>query len=109
MFAESRAGASGEGRQGQEPLGDLHGLLAEVQSLRAQLERSVDTDHMLQSKLEEQLAKGEKKAPEAVVTVALQPLPSPQRPPQPDQHGMLESVALRGCAGHVSFGMVSLH
>lgn len=87
-FAESGAGASGEGRQGQEPLGDLHGLLAEVQALRAQLERSVDTDHTLQNKLEERLEKGEKEAPAAAVTVAPQPLPSPQRPLQPDQHGM---------------------
>ncbi|XP_042636312.1 CDK5 regulatory subunit-associated protein 2 [Orycteropus afer afer] len=54
---EARAEASGEGWKGQDPLSDLHSLLREIQALRAQLERSIETSSTLQSRLEEQLAK----------------------------------------------------
>ncbi|XP_023583117.1 CDK5 regulatory subunit-associated protein 2 isoform X2 [Trichechus manatus latirostris] len=54
---EARAEASGEGWKGQDPFSDLHGLLREIQALRVQLERSIETNSNLQSKLEEQLAK----------------------------------------------------
>ncbi|XP_019503803.1 PREDICTED: CDK5 regulatory subunit-associated protein 2 isoform X1 [Hipposideros armiger] len=84
---ESRAEATGEGWQGQDPASDLHGLLTEVQALRAQLERSIDTNSALQSRLEEQLANGEKKAQEAALTMALQALPAPERPLQLHNHG----------------------
>ncbi|KAM5258708.1 CDK5 regulatory subunit-associated protein 2 isoform 8-T9 [Hipposideros larvatus] len=84
---ESRAEATGEGWQGQDPASDLHGLLTEVQALRAQLERSIDTNSALQSRLEEQLANGEKKAQEAALTVALQALPAPEWPLQLHNHG----------------------
>ncbi|XP_064147604.1 CDK5 regulatory subunit-associated protein 2 isoform X2 [Loxodonta africana] len=55
---EARAEVSGEGWKGQDPFSDLHGLLREIQALRAQLERSIETNSTLQRKLEEQLAKG---------------------------------------------------
>uniref|UniRef100_A0A4X1UW36 CDK5 regulatory subunit-associated protein 2 n=1 Tax=Sus scrofa TaxID=9823 RepID=A0A4X1UW36_PIG len=73
---------SGEGWRGQDPLGDLHGLLTEIQALRAQLERSIETNSTLQSKLEEQLARGGQKAQEAVLTLGLQTLSAPERPLQ---------------------------
>ncbi|XP_045152492.1 CDK5 regulatory subunit-associated protein 2 isoform X2 [Echinops telfairi] len=60
---EARAEASGEGWRGQGPFGDLHGLLGEIQMLRAHLERSIDTNRSLQSKLEEQLAQGGNRCP----------------------------------------------
>ncbi|KAM6170018.1 LOW QUALITY PROTEIN: CDK5 regulatory subunit-associated protein 2 [Rhynchocyon petersi] len=72
--------ASGEGWKGQDPFSDLPGLLREIQALRMQLERSIETNSTLQSKLEEQLAKGEKKAQKTVLSIAVQTLPSPGGP-----------------------------
>ncbi|XP_057577669.1 CDK5 regulatory subunit-associated protein 2 isoform X17 [Hippopotamus amphibius kiboko] len=82
---EARAEASGEGWRGQDPLSHLHGLLTEIQALRAQLERSIETNSVLQSRLEEQLARGGEKAPEAALTLALQTLAAPRRPLQLDK------------------------
>uniref|UniRef100_A0A8C4MXB1 CDK5 regulatory subunit-associated protein 2 n=1 Tax=Equus asinus TaxID=9793 RepID=A0A8C4MXB1_EQUAS len=78
--------ASGEGSREQEPFRELQGLLTEIRALRAQLERSIETSSMLQSKLEGQLAKGQKKAEEVALTLALQTLAIPERPLQPDRH-----------------------
>ncbi|XP_006865738.1 PREDICTED: CDK5 regulatory subunit-associated protein 2 [Chrysochloris asiatica] len=78
---------SGEGWKGQDPVSDLHGLLREIQALRAHLERSIETNSTLQSKLEEQLAKAEKTALEAACPLAVQTLPIPERPLQLDKHG----------------------
>nr|KAF6331570.1 CDK5 regulatory subunit associated protein 2 [Pipistrellus kuhlii] len=75
---ESRAETSGEGRKGQDPPGDLHDLLTEIQALRAQLERSIDTNSTLQGRLEEQLGQGRR--------MALQTLPTPEQPRPPDKH-----------------------
>ncbi|XP_070452320.1 CDK5 regulatory subunit-associated protein 2 isoform X1 [Equus przewalskii] len=83
---EARAEASGEGSREQEPFRELQGLLTEIRALRAQLERSIETSSMLQSKLEGQLAKGQKKAEEVALTLALQTLAIPERPLQPDRH-----------------------
>ncbi|XP_029059417.1 CDK5 regulatory subunit-associated protein 2 isoform X4 [Monodon monoceros] len=82
---ETRAEASGEGWRGQDPFGHLHGLLTEIQALRAQLERSIETNSTLQSRLEEQLAQGGEKAQEADPTLALQTLSVPKRPQQLDK------------------------
>ncbi|XP_033283230.1 CDK5 regulatory subunit-associated protein 2 isoform X6 [Orcinus orca] len=82
---ETRAEASGEGWRGQDPFGHLHGLLTEIQALRAQLERSIETNSTLQSRLEEQLAQGGEKAQEADLTLALQTLSVPERPQQLDK------------------------
>ncbi|XP_022434604.1 CDK5 regulatory subunit-associated protein 2 isoform X2 [Delphinapterus leucas] len=82
---ETRAEASREGWRGQDPFGHLHGLLTEIQALRAQLERSIETNSTLQSRLEEQLAQGGEKAQEADPTLALQTLPVPKRPQQLDK------------------------
>ncbi|XP_024906227.1 CDK5 regulatory subunit-associated protein 2 isoform X6 [Pteropus alecto] len=82
----SGAEALADGWQGRGALGDLHGLLTEVQALRAQLERSIETNCALQSKLEEQLAKGGRKAQDAALASALQTLPTPERPLRLDRH-----------------------
>lgn len=87
VFAETRAEASGEGWRGRDPFGHLHGLLTEIQTLRAQLERSIETNSTLQSRLEEQLARGGEKAQEADPTLALQTLSVPERPQQLDKPG----------------------
>ncbi|XP_034520290.1 CDK5 regulatory subunit-associated protein 2 isoform X3 [Ailuropoda melanoleuca] len=84
---EAGAEASGEGWRGQDPFSDLRGLLTEIQALRGQLEKSIKTNSMLQSKLEEQLAMEGKKAQEAALTVALQTLSVPELPLQLDKHG----------------------
>ncbi|KAK2507633.1 hypothetical protein MC885_015478 [Smutsia gigantea] len=78
--------AAGEGRRGPDPFSDLQGLLTEIQALRVQLERSIETSRTLQSRLEEQLVKAGKEAPEAMPTGALHPRPSPEQPLQLDKH-----------------------
>uniref|UniRef100_A0A2K5PMK8 CDK5 regulatory subunit-associated protein 2 n=1 Tax=Cebus imitator TaxID=2715852 RepID=A0A2K5PMK8_CEBIM len=78
--------ASGEGWKGQDPFMDLHSLLMEIQALRLQLERSIQTNSMLQSRLEEQLAKGAEKAQEGALTLAVQALSIPELSLQPDKH-----------------------
>lgn len=99
VFAASGAEALGEGWQGRDALGDLHGLLTEVQALRAQLERSIGTSRALQSKLEEQLAKAGRKAPEAALASALQTLPAAERPLGLDRHGTAPRPStLRECS-----------
>ncbi|XP_059513804.1 CDK5 regulatory subunit-associated protein 2 isoform X2 [Myotis daubentonii] len=75
---ESSGETPGEGWKGQDPLGDLHDLLTEIQALRAQLERSIDTNSTLQGRLEEQLGQSGRKA--------LQTLPTPEQPLPPDKH-----------------------
>eukprot|EP00069_Balaena_mysticetus_P004481 bmy_17483T0 len=82
---ETRAEASGEAWRGQDPSGHLHGLLTEIQALRAQLERSIETNSTLQSRLEEQLAQGGEEAQEADLALALQTLSVPEWPQQLDK------------------------
>ncbi|XP_032933407.1 CDK5 regulatory subunit-associated protein 2 isoform X2 [Catharus ustulatus] len=57
---DPRCDASEEFRKDQNNPLDLHELLAEIQSLRVQLERSIDTNKSLHEKLEEQLSKGKR-------------------------------------------------
>ncbi|XP_032020879.1 CDK5 regulatory subunit-associated protein 2 isoform X3 [Hylobates moloch] len=78
--------ASGEGRKGQDPFRDLHSLLMEIQALRLQLERSIETSSTLQCRLEEQLARGAEKAQEGALTLAVQAVSIPEVPLQPDKH-----------------------
>lgn len=87
LLAEAGAETSGEGWRGQDPFSDLRGLLTEIQALRGQLEKSIETNSALQGRLEEQLATAGKKAHEAAFTAALQTLSVPEWPPQPDKHG----------------------
>ncbi|XP_066112474.1 CDK5 regulatory subunit-associated protein 2 isoform X2 [Saccopteryx bilineata] len=82
---EPRAEASGEGWKGPDPLSHLHDLLTEIQALRAQLERSIDTNTTLQGRLEAQLGKAGR-SQEAALPSALQTLPTPELPLQLDQH-----------------------
>uniref|UniRef100_A0A8P0P1Q1 CDK5 regulatory subunit-associated protein 2 n=1 Tax=Canis lupus familiaris TaxID=9615 RepID=A0A8P0P1Q1_CANLF len=79
--------ACGEGCRGQDPSSDLRGLLTEIQALRGQLEKSIETSSALRSRLEEQLALEGKRAQEAALTVALQTLTVPEWPLHPDKHG----------------------
>ncbi|XP_041908300.1 CDK5 regulatory subunit-associated protein 2 isoform X2 [Corvus kubaryi] len=57
---DPRCDASEEFRKDQNNPLDLHELLTEIQSLRVQLERSIDTNKSLHEKLEEQLSKGKR-------------------------------------------------
>lgn len=77
----------GEGCRGQDPSSDLRGLLTEIQALRGQLEKSIETSSALRSRLEEQLALEGKRAQEAALTVALQTLTVPEWPLHLDKHG----------------------
>ncbi|KAM7033639.1 CDK5 regulatory subunit-associated protein 2 isoform 1-T1 [Acridotheres tristis] len=66
---DPRCDASEEFRKDQNNPLDLHELLAEIQSLRVQLERSMDTNKSLHEKLEEQLCKGKREEVGAVSAV----------------------------------------
>lgn len=85
---EARAEALGAGWKGQDPGSDLHSLLTEIQALRAQLERSIETNSTLRSKLEEQLAQGARKAQEGTLPLPAQALSVPEWPLNLDKHGM---------------------
>lgn len=87
MSAETQGEASGEGWKGPDCLSNLHGLLTEVQALRDQLERSIQTNNTLRSKLEEQLSLGPKKAQEGDLTVAVKALSVTEWSLQLDKHG----------------------
>ncbi|XP_053420198.1 CDK5 regulatory subunit-associated protein 2 isoform X2 [Nycticebus coucang] len=78
------ARVSGEGWKGQEPCSDLHGLLTEIQDLRVQLEGNIETNSALQSRLEEQLARGAEKAEKGALALAVQVLAVPQQSLQLD-------------------------
>ncbi|XP_048196616.1 CDK5 regulatory subunit-associated protein 2 isoform X3 [Perognathus longimembris pacificus] len=83
QWQEAQAQVSGEGWKGQDPLRDLHGLLTEMQALRAQLEKSIETNSTLRSRLEEQLAQ---KAQEGTLVPATQALCIPEWSLQQDKH-----------------------
>uniref|UniRef100_A0A6I8PAL9 CDK5 regulatory subunit-associated protein 2 n=1 Tax=Ornithorhynchus anatinus TaxID=9258 RepID=A0A6I8PAL9_ORNAN len=61
--------AAEECRKDQNNLLDLAELLTEIQSLRVQLERSIETNNALRRKLEEQLSKGERELEGSVQTL----------------------------------------
>ncbi|ELW57420.1 CDK5 regulatory subunit-associated protein 2 [Tupaia chinensis] len=83
----ARAEASGEGQKRQSPFSDLHGLLMEIQALRVQLERSIETNRALQHRLEEQLVNGMKTAQAGALTLAVLAPSTPERSLQLDKHG----------------------
>lgn len=60
IVSDPRCDASEEFRKDQNNPVDLHELLTEIQSLRVQLERSIETNKTLHEKLEEQLSKEKK-------------------------------------------------
>ncbi|XP_030362738.1 CDK5 regulatory subunit-associated protein 2 isoform X3 [Strigops habroptila] len=63
---DPRCDAAEEFRKDQNNPLDLHELLTEIQSLRVQLERSIETNKSLHEKLEEQLSKDKKEEVRAV-------------------------------------------
>ncbi|KAM4647418.1 CDK5 regulatory subunit-associated protein 2 isoform 5-T5 [Amazona ochrocephala] len=63
---DPRCDAAEEFRKDQNNPLDLHELLTEIQSLRVQLERSIETNKSLHEKLEEQLSKDKKEEVKAV-------------------------------------------
>ncbi|XP_043309876.1 CDK5 regulatory subunit-associated protein 2 isoform X6 [Cervus canadensis] len=77
---EARVEASREGWTGQDLLGHLHRLLAEVQALQALLEKGIRTSVALQSWVEERLVQDREEAREATPASALQTLSAPERP-----------------------------
>ncbi|XP_076790900.1 CDK5 regulatory subunit-associated protein 2 isoform X2 [Arvicanthis niloticus] len=83
---EVRDEACGEGRKGLDPFSNLHGLLTEIQALRDQLERSIQTNNTLKSKLEEQLSQGSKEAQKGALTLAVQALSVTEWSFQLDKH-----------------------
>lgn len=66
IVSDPRCDAAEEFRKDQNNPLDLHELLTEIQSLRVQLERSIETNKSLHEKLEEQLSKDKKEEVKAV-------------------------------------------
>ncbi|XP_055994564.1 CDK5 regulatory subunit-associated protein 2 [Sorex fumeus] len=83
---ETRAEAAGEGWRGQDALADLPSLLTEIQALRAQLERSIETNSTLQGKLEQQLAQAPREVPGAARSAILLAPSGLVQPQQLDTH-----------------------
>ncbi|CAN0465553.1 unnamed protein product [Rangifer tarandus platyrhynchus] len=77
---EASVEASREGWRGQDLLGHLHSLLAEVQALQALLENSVRTSVARQSWVEERLAQHGEEAQEAALASAPQTLSAHEQP-----------------------------
>ncbi|KAH0507427.1 CDK5 regulatory subunit-associated protein 2 [Microtus ochrogaster] len=69
-----RGEASKEGWNGPDSFSDLHCLLTEMRALREQLERSIQTNSALRSRLEEQLSQGAKMPQEGALTLAVKTL-----------------------------------
>ncbi|XP_058709574.1 CDK5 regulatory subunit-associated protein 2 [Poecile atricapillus] len=78
---DPRCDASEEFRKDQNNPLDLHELLTEIQSLRVQLERSIDTNKSLHEKLEEQLSKGKREEVGVVSAVSINCLLEPGSQP----------------------------
>ncbi|KAL6044779.1 hypothetical protein STEG23_019227, partial [Scotinomys teguina] len=66
--------ASGEGWKGPGSFSNLHGFLTKMQALRDQLERNIQNNSILRSKLEEQPSQGSKKAQEGALTLPVKAL-----------------------------------
>ncbi|XP_053852388.1 CDK5 regulatory subunit-associated protein 2 isoform X2 [Vidua macroura] len=78
---DPRCDASEEFQKDQKNPLDLQELLAEIQSLRVQLERSIDTNKSLHEKLEEQLSKGKREEVGPVSAVNIKCLLKPGSQP----------------------------
>ncbi|GAB1288590.1 CDK5 regulatory subunit-associated protein 2 [Apodemus speciosus] len=94
---EFRGEACGEGRKGLDTISSLHGLLTEIQVLRDQLERSVQTNSTLKSKLEKQLSRGSGEAQKGALTLAVQALSATEWSLQLDRHMLLGFNQHTGC------------
>lgn len=83
---EAQGEASKEGWNGPNSLSDLHGLLTEMRALSEQLERSIQTNSTLRSRLEEQLSQGVKTPQEGALTLAVKALSVTECSLQLDEH-----------------------
>ncbi|XP_057640797.1 CDK5 regulatory subunit-associated protein 2 isoform X4 [Chionomys nivalis] len=83
---EAQGEASKEGWNGPDSFSDLHGLLTEMRALREQLERSIQTNSTLRSRLEEQLSQGAKMPQEGALTLAVKTLSVTECSLQLDEH-----------------------
>ncbi|XP_075801916.1 CDK5 regulatory subunit-associated protein 2 isoform X4 [Microtus pennsylvanicus] len=83
---EAQGEASKEGWNGPDSFSDLHGLLTEMRALREQLERSIQTNSALRSRLEEQLSQGAKMPQEGALTLAVKTLSVTECSLQLDEH-----------------------
>ncbi|XP_066057098.1 CDK5 regulatory subunit-associated protein 2 isoform X3 [Chamaea fasciata] len=83
---DPRCDASEEFRKDQNNPLDLHELLTEIQSLRVQLERSIDTNKSLHEKLEEQLSKEKREEVGPVSAVNINCLLEPGSQPRAGLH-----------------------
>ncbi|XP_038190685.1 CDK5 regulatory subunit-associated protein 2 isoform X9 [Arvicola amphibius] len=83
---EAQGEASKEGWNGPDSFSDLHGLLTEMRALREQLERSIQTNSALRSRLEEQLSRGAKTPQEGALTLAVKALTVTECSLQLDEH-----------------------
>lgn len=87
VSAEAQDEASKEGWNGPDSFSNLPGLLTEMRALREQLERSIQTNSTLRSRLEEQLSQGAKMPQEGALTLAVKVPSATECSLQQDEHG----------------------
>lgn len=98
IVSDSRCDASEEFRKDQNNPLDLHELLTEIQSLRVQLERSIETNKSLHEKLEEQLSKEKREEVGSVSAVNINHLFKQESQHYAGMNGTVPYVLLLYCA-----------
>lgn len=97
IVSDPRCDASEEFRKDQNNPLDLHELLTEIQSLRVQLERSIETNKSLHEKLEEQLSKEKREEMGSVSAVNINYLVKQESQHYAGMNGTVPSVLLLYC------------
>lgn len=97
IVSDPRCDASEEFRKDQNNPVDLHELLTEIQSLRVQLERSIETNKTLHEKLEEQLSKEKKEEMGSVSAVNINYLFKQESQHYAGMNGTVPQVLLFHC------------
>ncbi|KAM8796660.1 LOW QUALITY PROTEIN: CDK5 regulatory subunit-associated protein 2 [Eudromia elegans] len=99
---DPRHDASEEFRKDQNNPLDLHELLTEIQSLRVQLERSIETNKTLHEKLEEQLSKEKREEVGSVSAVNINYLFKQDSQHYAGMNGTVPCLLLLNCRTHAS-------
>lgn len=97
IVSDPRCDASEEFRKDQNNPLDLHELLTEIQSLRVQLERSIETNKSLHEKLEEQLSKEKREEAGSVSAVNINYLVKQESQHYAGMNGTVPYVLLLYC------------
>lgn len=103
IVSDPRCDASEEFRKDQNNPLDLHELLTEIQSLRVQLERSIETNKSLHEKLEEQLSKEKREEVRSVSAVNINYLFKQESQHYAEMNGTVPYMLLLYCRTYALF------